>query len=137
MRITGQQRLATFGATAGDHPGVAAFELRQAIVGQCLFAQAGEGVEVFPVGAGERRRGVAAIVRQHAFGLPVEIEDVQVLGAQLIAHVGQQGFGAKRRGKAVGHVTGDADGVLGRERALGNAQYIELHGFGVSCPDTG
>ncbi|MNP75538.1 hypothetical protein D3C76_1726110 [compost metagenome] len=54
VRVTGQQRLATFGVVAGNHPGIAAFELWQAIVGQGLFAQAGKGVEVFPVGAGQR-----------------------------------------------------------------------------------
>ncbi len=75
---------------------------------------------------------LAAVVGQHAFGLPVEIEDAEVVGAQLIAHVGQQRFGAKRRGKAVGHVTGDADGVLSGERALGDAQHIKLDRFGVA-----
>ncbi|MNQ65886.1 hypothetical protein D3C85_803560 [compost metagenome] len=132
MRVTCQQRLAAFGAIAGHDPGIAALELRQAVVGQGLLAETGEGVEIFPVGAGENRPGDAVLLRQHAFGLPVEIEHVQVIGAELVAHVGQQRFGAKRRGKTVGHVTGDADGVLGGERALLNAQHIELHGFGVA-----
>ncbi|MNO63145.1 hypothetical protein D3C76_538380 [compost metagenome] len=132
VRVTGQQRLAAFGAVAGHHPGIAALELWQAIVGQGLLAQAGEGVEVFPVGAGEGGRGIIVTVCQHALGLPVEIEDVQVVGTQLIAHVGQQRFGAKRHGKTVGHVTGDADGVLRRERAFVDAQHIELYRFGVA-----
>ncbi|MCY1309669.1 hypothetical protein D9M70_597860 [compost metagenome] len=118
MRVTRQQRLAAFGVVAGDHPGVAALELWQAVVCQRLLAQAGEGVEVLPVGAGEGWHDAAGVFRQHAFGLPIEIENVQVLGAQLIAHVRQQRFSTKRRGKTVGHVSGDADGVLRGERAF-------------------
>ena len=131
VRVSRQQRLAAVGTAAGDRPGVAAFELRQAVVGQGLFAQAGQGIEVFPVGGGQGQ-AVFATFGQHALGLPVEVEDVQVLGAQLIAHVGQQRFGAKGRGEAVGHVAGDAHGVFNSERALGNAQYIELQGPGVA-----
>ncbi|MNI15157.1 hypothetical protein D3C73_684490 [compost metagenome] len=128
MRITRQQRLAALGPAARDDPGVAALELWQAVVSQGLFAQAGEGVEVFPVGAGQGGCGPV----EHAFGLPVEIENAQVVRAQLIAHECQQGFGTKCCRKTVGHVTGDADGVLGGERAFWNAQHIELHGFGVA-----
>ncbi|MNH20091.1 hypothetical protein D3C79_798460 [compost metagenome] len=128
VRVTGQQRLAALGPATRDDPGVAALELWQAVVSQGLFAQAGEGIEVFPVGAGQGGAGPV----EHALGLPVEIEDVQVLGPQLIAHECQQGFGTKCRSKTVGHVAGDADGVLGRERAFWNAQHIELHGFGVA-----
>ena len=132
MRIAGQQRLAALAAAAGNHPGVTAFELRQAVVEQRLFAEAGEGGEVLPVAGGEGRCVAGVIGGQNAFGLPVQIEDIEVIGAELIAYVGQQRLGAKRGGKAVGHVTGDADAVFGSERPLGDAQHVELDRRGVA-----
>ncbi|MNE52360.1 hypothetical protein D3C80_1470300 [compost metagenome] len=128
MRVAGQQWLGAFGAVAGNHPGVAALELWQAIVGQRLFAQAGEGVQVFPVINGQCGYRFGMPLGQHAFGLPVEVEDVQVVGAQLVANKRQQGFSAKCCGKAVRHVTGDADAVFGRERTFMDAQHVELGG---------
>ena len=53
MRVAGQQRFAAGGAAAGDRPGVAALELRQAGVQQRGMAQRGDGVEVLPVASGE------------------------------------------------------------------------------------
>ncbi|MNN44367.1 hypothetical protein D3C81_1586540 [compost metagenome] len=131
VRITRQQWLATLAAAAGDDPGVAAFELRQALVDQRLFAEAGEGVEVFPVAGGEDRRRFGVTVGQHTVGLPVEIEDLEVISAELIAHIGQQRLGAKRRRKAVGHIAGDADAVFCRERSFGDAQHVKLDRCGV------
>ena len=123
MRVTRQQRFAALGMAAADGPGIAAFELRQAVVGQGLFAQGGDGAKGLPI-AGRQV--------ESALGLPVEIEDVQVGAAQSVAHIGQYRLGAKGCGKAVGHVPGDADAVFGGKRALGDAQHIELHGAGVA-----
>ncbi|MNI62450.1 hypothetical protein D3C73_1177740 [compost metagenome] len=50
----------------------------------------------------------------------------------MVADVGQQGLGAKRCGETVGHVTGDADGVLGGESAFGDAQCVELGRLGMA-----
>ncbi|MNE72736.1 hypothetical protein D3C80_1687030 [compost metagenome] len=67
------------GAAAGDRPGIAALELRQAVISQGLLAQAGEGVEVFPVG-GSQRQAALATFGQYTLRLPVEVENVQVVG---------------------------------------------------------
>ncbi|MNH46616.1 hypothetical protein D3C79_1094690 [compost metagenome] len=71
MRVAGQQRLAAAGTAAGHRPGVTAFELRDTGVAQCFMAEAGEGLQALPVGSGQWRA-------QCAFGLPAEVEDVQV-----------------------------------------------------------
>src|SRR3546814_13064383 len=60
-----------------------------------------------------------------------EFENVQVVAVQLFAHVSQKRLGAKRCREAVGHVTGNAHGVLSGEGTLGNTQHIELHRPGV------
>lgn len=63
MRVAGQQRLATAGAVTRYRPGVAAFELRDTGVAQCLMTEAGEGFKAVPVGGGQRRA-------QSTLGLP-------------------------------------------------------------------
>src|SRR3546814_16414747 len=60
-----------------------------------------------------------------------EFENVQVVAVQLFAHVSQKRLGAKRCREAVGHVTGNAHGVLSGEGTLGNTQHMELHRPGV------
>ncbi len=123
MRVARQQGLAALGATAADGPGIAAFELRQAILGQRPVAQRGQRAERLPITGGQVKR---------ALGLPIEVEDFQVVAAQLVAYVSQQRLGTKRGGKAVGHVPGDADGVLSGEPPLGNAQHVKLDRAGVA-----
>ncbi|EJT84509.1 hypothetical protein PPS11_21589 [Pseudomonas putida S11] len=81
MRVAGQQRPAATSAAAGHGPGVAALELRDARIAQRVMAEAGEGLQALPVGSGQR-------CTQGALGLPGEIEDVQVLRAQLVADIG-------------------------------------------------
>lgn len=121
MRVAGQQGLAAGGAAAGDDPGVAALELRQAGVLQGLLAETGEGAEVLPVAGAQCAGG-----RQHALRMPVEIEDAQVVAAQFVADVGQHRLGAEGGGEAVGHVAGDAQGIFGGEGTPGYAQQIEF-----------
>ena len=119
VRVAGQQRLATGGAAAGHGPGIAALELRQAGVFQGLLAEPGDAVEVAPVIGGQARL-------EHAFGVPGEVEGLQVVGAQFVAYIGQHRFGTEGRGKAVGHIASDAEGVCGGEGALGDAEDVEL-----------
>ena len=119
MRVAGQQRLAAGGAAAGNGPGVAALELRQAGIQQRGVAQLGDGIEVLPVAGGQ---GLA----EYTLGVPVEVEDLEVVGAQLIAHMSQQRFGAQGRGEAVGHIAGHAEGVGRGEGARVYAQQVEL-----------
>ena len=121
MRVAGQQGLAAGGAAAGDDPGVAALELRQAGVLQGLLAETGEGAKVLPVAGAQCAGG-----RQHALRMPVEIEDAQVVAAQFVADVGQHRLGAEGGGEAVGHVAGDAQGVFGGEGTPGYAQQVEF-----------
>ncbi|MCY1397648.1 hypothetical protein D9M71_126580 [compost metagenome] len=125
VRVAGQQRFATGGAAAGHGPGIAAFELRQAGLDQGLLAEVSQPVEVLPVGAGQ---GLA----DHAFRMPVEVEGLQVVGAQLVAHVGQYRLGTEGGGEAVGHVAHHGEGVLDREGALADAQQVELHRCGTA-----
>ncbi|MNT71674.1 hypothetical protein D3C72_2101850 [compost metagenome] len=94
---------------------------------QGLLTDPGQVLETFPVGGSQRRAAV-----QCALGIPAEVKDVQVLGTELIAHVGHCRFGTKRCGEAVGHVAGDAQGVLRGEGPGRDAQHIEFHGFGVA-----
>ena len=119
MRVAGQQRFAAGGAAAGDRPGVAALELRQAGIQQRGVAQFGDGVEVLPVASGE-------VLADHALWVPIEVKGFEVIGAQLIADVRQHWLGAEGRSEAVGHIAGDAEGVGDVERALFDAQHIEL-----------
>ncbi|MCY1341372.1 hypothetical protein D9M69_273150 [compost metagenome] len=121
VRVAGQQRLAALGMAAGHRPGVAALELRQAGVDQRLLAEAGQPVEVLPVAGGQGR------CLDHPVRVPVEVEDLQVVAAELVAHVAQHRLGAERGGEAVGHVAGHADGVLDGERAFVDAQQVEFH----------
>ncbi|MNP05675.1 hypothetical protein D3C76_976300 [compost metagenome] len=127
VRIAGQQRFATAGAAAGQRPGVAAFVLWNASLAQGLLADQCQLLQAFPVGSCQRRTAV-----QRTFRVPVEVEDVQVFAAELVAHVGQCRFRAKGGGKAVGHVAGNAQGILGGERPWRDAQHIEFHGLGVA-----
>ena len=58
--------------------------------------------------------------------MPGEVEGLQVVGAQLVTDIGQHRFGTEGRGKAVGHIARDAEGVCGGEGALRNAKDVEL-----------
>ncbi len=122
VRVTGEDRLVALRAAAGNHPGVAAFELRQASVFKRLVTQLRELIQALPVGVGQCRFRV-----EHAVRVPVQVEDFQVLRTQLITDVGQQWLGSERRGKAVSQIAGDADRVLWGEPPSGNAQRVELH----------
>ena len=124
MRVAGQQRFAAGGAAAGHRPGVAALELRQAGLGQGVEAEAGDGVQVLPVTISQR-------LADHALGLPVQIKDLEVVGAQLVADMGQHRLGAKRGGEAVGHIAGHAQGVGAGEGPWLDAQQVELHRHGA------
>ena len=119
MRVASQQRFAAGGAAAGDRPGVAALELRQAGIQQRGVAQLGDGIEVLPVAGSE-------VLPDHALRVPVEVKGLEVIGAQLIADVRQHWLGAEGGSKAVGHIAGDAEGIGDVERAFFNAQHIEL-----------
>ena len=89
------------------------------------MAEPGEGLQALPIGSGQR-------CAEGAFGLPTEVEDVQVFRPQLVADVGQCGLGAKRGREAVGQVTGDAQSVFGGERTRRDAEQVELHGLGMA-----
>ena len=67
MRVARQQRLAAGGAAAGNSPGVAALELRQAGALQGAVAELGQGGKILPVAGGQ---GGA----EHTLRMPVEIE---------------------------------------------------------------
>ena len=97
---------------AGDGPGVAALELRQAVQ-----AQAGQLLQVVPVACAQRQGGA---------GRWVFHERRQVSGAQLVADMREQRLAAQRGGEAVGHVAGDGQAVLGAERARLQAEQVEL-----------
>ncbi len=122
VRVTRQDRLAALRAAAGNHPGVAAFELRQTSVFKRLVTQLRQLIQALPVGVGQCRFRV-----EHAVRVPVQVEDFQVLRPKLIAHIGQQRLGSERRGKTVSQIAGDADRILCGEAPSGNAQCVELH----------
>ena len=87
---------------------------------QYKVPELGEGGEVLPVAGAQ---GTA----DYTVRVPVEIEDLEVIRAQAVAHVAHQGLGTQRSGEAVGHVAGDAQGVGDGEGARLDAQQVEFH----------
>ena len=94
--------------------------MRQAGVFQRLQAEAGQAVEGSPVVA-------AKALSDGATGVPVEIEDLQVVRAELVAYLGQHRLGAEGGGEAVGHVAGHGHRILEGEGAFLDAQQVEFH----------
>ena len=146
VRVSRQQGATTGRALTRHHPGVAALEHRHArhihrrmrpahplagIAQRCgALGNGNSSWHTRRTAVGQRHRWCRHWGRgrltPNAIGLPRPVKQSAVGGAEFIVDLGQHRFGAKPRGKAVGHVCGHAEGIGQGERLGLDAQKVKL-----------
>ena len=129
MRVAREHGFAAGGVAAVNHPGVAAFKGGHADLLQRALAQRRQLAQALPVGRAQCGFGVGlgqCGCFDHALRMPVQVKNAQVIGPELVADQRHHRFGFKGGGKAIRQIARHRQRVLGRERALGNAQQIKF-----------